>query len=134
MSEKSKDGGVLVDTSVWIDFFRKEGAISKALEGLILTGRAVVAGVVVFELSQGIRSAEEKTRILDLLSELNYVEMSIEVWQTAGELARSLKSKGLNLPVSDVLLAAVALKHDFSLFTLDRHFGGIPELKRYVPG
>jgi predicted nucleic acid-binding protein len=134
LSEKSKDGGVLVDTSVWIDFFRKEGAISKALEGLILTGRAVVAGVVVFELSQGIRSAEEKTRILDLLSELNYVEMSIEVWQTAGELARSLKSKGLNLPVSDVLLAAVALKHDFSLFTLDRHFGGIPELKRYVPG
>lgn len=133
MDSRGLDGGVLVDTSVWIDFLRKDTAPGGALEGLIRTGRVVTTGIVIFELVQGVRSDKEKAMISGLLLGLDYVEMSHDLWGFAGTLSRSLKGRGLNLPLSDVLLAAIALKHELSLFTLDSHFDGIPGLKRHAP-
>jgi len=130
---RGHDGGVLVDTSVWIDFLRNETAASGALAELIRTGRVVTAGIVIFELVQGVKPDKDKAMLSDLLSGLDYVEMSQDLWGFAGTLSRSLKGRGLNLPLSDVLLAATALRHELSLFTLDRHFDGIPGLKRHAP-
>jgi predicted nucleic acid-binding protein len=130
---RGHEAGVLVDTSVWIDFLRNETAASGALEGLIRAGRVVTAGIVIFELVQGARSDKEKAMVSDLLFGLDYVEMSHDLWGFAGTLSRSLKGRGLNLPLSDVLLAAIALKHELSLFTLDSHFDGIPGVKRHAP-
>ncbi len=45
------------------------------------------------------------------------------------ELSAALKSKGLNLPFSDILLAAIAIEHNFSIFTLDKHFEKIPGVR-----
>ena len=126
-------GDVLVDTGVWINFLRKNSEGGGALDGLIRTGRVVAAGIIILELVQGARSDKDKARIAGLLSALDYVEMSQDLWESAGTLSRSLKETGLNLPLSDVLLAAIALKHGLSLFTLDRHFDAIPGLKRYSP-
>lgn len=134
MGDRGAEGNVLVDTSVWIEFFRKDTATSRALEALIKAGRVVVPGIVVFELLQGVKPEKEKGRIMDLLSNLDYVEMSKDLWASAAVLSRSLKDKGLNLPLSDVLLAAIALKHNLPLFTLDAHFDSMAEVKRYEPG
>jgi predicted nucleic acid-binding protein len=126
-------GDILVDTGVWIDFLRKNSEGGGALEGLIRTGRVVAAGIIILELVQGAKSDKDKARITCLLSGLDYAEMSQDLWESAGTLSRSLKGRGFSLPLSDVLLAAIALKHGLSLFTLDSHFDAIPGLKRYSP-
>lgn len=133
MGDRGAEANVLVDTSVWIEFFRKDTATSRALETLIKAGRVVVPGIVVFESLQGVKAAKEKGKIMDLLSNLDYMEMSKDLWASAALLSRSLKERGLNLPLSDVLLAAIAHKHNLPLFTLDAHFDGIAEVKRYEP-
>jgi predicted nucleic acid-binding protein len=126
--------GVLVDTCIWIEFFRKNTAAAQALTDLIEAGRAVIAGVVMYELTQGVRSDKERTTIRNLLAGLDYVEMSPDLWGAAGGLGRAFKRKGHNIPMSDLLLGAIAIKHNLSLFTTDTHFDTIPGLKRYMPG
>jgi predicted nucleic acid-binding protein len=131
LGDKSSRGQVLVDTSVWIEFFKKGGDTGAALGSLIKTGRVVVAGVVLYEVLQGIKSEKEKRHVTALLSNLDYVEMSQDLWTSAGSLSQTLKGKGFNLPMSDILLAAMALKNNLSVFTLDSHFQHIPGIRLY---
>jgi predicted nucleic acid-binding protein len=40
----------------------------------------------------------------------------------AGNLAAQLRAKGLTLPLTDVLIATVALRNQVSVLTIDKHF------------
>lgn len=84
-----------------------------------------------FEVLQGIRSDSEKNKILSILSTLPYVEMTKKLWQSAAELSVLVKKNGVNLPLSDILIAAIAIKNDLSIYTLDNHFTQVPNLRLY---
>jgi len=88
-------------------------------------------GIVMFEVVRGIKSEHEKSKILDVLTGLPYIEMTQALWQKSADLSISLKKNGLNLPLSDIFIAAVAVENDLSIFTLDQHFNQIPNLKLY---
>jgi predicted nucleic acid-binding protein len=128
---ENSNNGVLIDTSVWIEFFKKTSLAGDAVVELLNKGLVWVSGIELCELVQGAKSEAEKTRIISQLTNLHYVEMSVGLWQRAGEVAMSLKRKGLSLPVSDILLAAVAIEHNLSVFTLDKHFESIPGIRLY---
>lgn len=128
---KNSNNGVLIDTSVWIEFFKKRSITGDAVVELLNKGLVWVSGIVLFELVQGAKSEAEKTRIISQLTNLHYVEMSVGLWQRAGELAIMLKKNGLNLPVSDILLAVVAVEHNLSVFTLDKHFESMPGIRLF---
>jgi predicted nucleic acid-binding protein len=123
---REKSDGILADTSAWIEFFKLQSGIGDALETLILEHSVWTCGGVLFELVQGVKSDNEKAQILSTLSHLNYVEMSKALWQKAGDLSASLRKKGLTLPQSDLFIAVIAIEHNLSVFTLDRHFEDIP--------
>jgi predicted nucleic acid-binding protein len=127
LSEKSS--GILADTSVWIEFFKQNSGTGDALEALILEDTVWTCGVVLFELVQGVRSEVEKAQILTTVSHLKYAEMSKSLWQKAGDLSAALRKKGLTLPHSDIFIAAIAIEHNLSIFTLDGHFAQIPWVK-----
>lgn len=119
---------ILVDTSIWIEFFKSQSKIGDKLEALLKEDSVWVCGVVLFELVQGIKSDSEKKQITGFLKDLNYIEMTDTLWQKAGEVSRSLKARGITLPFSDILIAAIALDKNLSVFTLDKHFEHIPGL------
>ena len=73
---KNKHRHVLVDTSVWIEFFRKNSLVSNSLELLIVENLIEVCGVVLFELLQGIKSETEKLKVQELLLNLPYAEIN----------------------------------------------------------
>ena len=126
-----KDSNILADTSVWIEFFKPQSAIGKKLESFVIKNSVCLCGTVLFELVQGVRSEEEKAKILEALSDLEYLEMTRSLWEKAGTLSASLKKKGLNLPLSDIFIAAIAIEHNLQIFTLDKHFEQIPGVKIY---
>jgi len=129
MEEKSR--GVLADTSVWIEFFKPESPIGKKLEALIVKNSVRICGIILFELLRGVKSEAEKTKILEALSTIEYLEMTKSLWQKAGEISASIKKKGLNLPLSDIFIAAIAIEYELHIFTLDKHFEQIPGVKIY---
>ena len=121
----------LVDTTIWIEFFRSRSKMADHLEMLLKENLVLTCGIVMFEILQGIKSEDEKNEVLGVLSGLPYVEMMEKTWQKAAELSVALKKGGVNLPLSDIFIAAIAIENELPVFTLDKHFEQIPNLKLY---
>lgn len=124
---------ILADTSVWIEFFKAGSKTGDTLAELLGRNNACTCGIVLFELMQGIKSEAEKSAILSMLSELQYFEMTAALWQKAAGLSHALKKKGLTLPLTDIFIASIAIAHNLSIFTLDRHFEQIPGVALHKP-
>ena len=120
-----------MDTTIWIEFFRTRSKIGDRLEMLLMENTVWTCGIVMFEVLQGIKSAGEKSKILGVLGSLPYFEMTKKLWQSAAELSIFMKKNGVNLPLSDIFIAAIAVENDLSIYTLDKHFEQIPNLKLY---
>ncbi len=123
---------VLADTCVWIDFFRSSNAVGDELERLLKTDSVWTCGIVIFELLQGIISDRERTLIKNILLNLHYIEMSQALWQKAADISTKIRKKGHNIPMSDILIATVAIEYDLWVFTVDTHFKKIPGVKLYT--
>ena len=123
---------VIVDTSVWIQFFNAPHSKEKAeLDKLLSDNRVVVVGVVVSELFQGSNSQKNCERIEDKIVVLPYAEVSDNVWKKVGETSFNLRKQGITLPLTDLLIATLAREHNFQVYTLDPHFEKIPGVKLY---
>lgn len=128
---KNKTRRVLADTGVWIEFFRKNSSISNGLESLIVQDLIEVCGVVLFELLQGIKSGTEKLKVQEILLNLPYIEINKVIWQKSAEISLNLKKRGLTVPFSDILIGALAIENNLSVFTLDKHFDLISGVELY---
>lgn len=128
-----RDGGVVIaDTSVWIEYLRGGHEPTRSvLRTLIRAEQAALVGVVLAELLQGCRTPKESNTILTQLTGLRFLEASFATWKRTGELSSSLRRKGITLPLSDLIIAVLALEHDCRVFALDPHFKQIPGLKLY---
>jgi hypothetical protein len=124
----TKDG-VVVDTSVWIAFFRDKQPIASKLTDLIENHQAFLTGVVLAEILQGIKNTREEKRILEAVLGVPDLEISNHVWAKTGQMSALLRRKGINIPLTDAALAVLCFEHSFSLFTLDKHFEGISGVK-----
>jgi len=122
---------VLVDSSVWIDFFSASpGPAGQLLRQWIADAQPVlIAGVVITEILQGLtRDVETIERFLSQWEMLE--PQGIATYIRAANLFRLGRSRGLPLTTVDVLIAGIALDHKVELFTLDRDFA---RLARFVP-
>jgi predicted nucleic acid-binding protein len=115
---------VLVDTSVWIDFFQSNNSShTEALEGLIRdNNRAVICGIVLQEILQGIKDDKSYETTRERLSKLPFIGTGKEIYIYASSLYRILKRKGITIPSVDTTIAAIAIFNGLSLFTRDEHF------------
>ncbi len=121
---------VLVDTSVWIDFFRNDTSRpGDSLDSLLEEDRALLCGIVEMEIFQGLRSSERR-EVEAAFELIPYVETTREDCIAAGTLWPSLRKEGDTGPPTDCLIAQLCLRHDFYLFSLDAHFDRIKQLKR----
>ena len=121
-----KPVGSLVDTSVWIDFFRGVASVKELLTKLIGRDRVFTAGPVLFELLQGIKSPEERGQVKEALLAMNFLDITPEDWEGAALVSRELRSKGVTIPMTGLLLAQLAKAHDLEIISLDPHFDQVP--------
>ena len=123
---------VLIDTSIWVEYFLgKNEELVDSVKDLIRTRRATLCGIVLSELLAGVKAKRSRDTLKQTLDALEYAEVSRDTWILAGELSSNLKHQGLSVPLTDLILTALALENHSELFTLDSHFDRIPELKRF---
>ena len=114
---------VLIDTSVWIDFFRKpESETGEKIVKHLKRGSISTCGVVVFEVLQGAADAEEFTFLEENLKGLHFLDSSAEVFFEAGKTSYDLRKRGITLPLSDILIATLAIANRQIVWTKDQHF------------
>jgi predicted nucleic acid-binding protein len=128
-----RSSGTLVDTSVWIEFFRGTPAIKNFLQKWIARDEVFTAGPILFELLQGIRSPEEKKQVKEALLSTNYIEITFHDWEEAAFLASSLRAKGITLPMTDILIAHLGKTRNLEITSFDPHFDQIPEILHHKP-
>ena len=125
-----------MDSSVWIDFLSSSPSPAGAeLRRMVAEAEPfALAGVVVTEVLQGLR--REVSRIEHYLSQWDLLEPSgFRTYREAAVIFRSARARGVAFTTADALIAAIALEHRATLFTLDRDFtriAGIVSLPLYV--
>ena len=126
---------ILVDTSIWIEFFNKtETRSGDSLQQILLEGRAATAGIILTELLQGARNEKEFEAILTIVSAVPVLEATLETWIQAGRISFGLRRKGVTIPTTDVVIGTLALQNECQVFSLDPHFEKIPNLKLFQSG
>ncbi|MBI3399531.1 MAG: PIN domain-containing protein [Deltaproteobacteria bacterium] len=119
---------ILVDTSVWIEFFRKKEPYYKIVGNWIDEDRICCIGLVLAELLQGVKTEKELSVIKDFLYVFEYLNESKELWEKAGELSFHLSKKGIRAGLSDCYIAAASRENEVGIITLDKHFGLIQKV------
>lgn len=129
---------VLVDSSVWIELFRKKGDLytSIAVENLIEEMQACSCGIVKLEVLGGARD-DEKAPISNVFSLIPYVPQAEAIWDEVVRFQWSVRKRGTSIPWSDALIAVIANRHDHRIYSRDKHFDALARLgliQAYNPG
>lgn len=113
---------VLLDTSIWIDYFRKKAPLIAAVDRLIDEERVCVAYLVVAELLQGCKTDLEFNILKQTTQVFPLLEERPNTWIFAADLSRRLRCEGQSVGLADCYLATLAHQHAVQLWTQDRHF------------
>ena len=127
-------GRVLIDTSIWIEFFNRDSSQpGDLLQQLLLEGRAATTGIILTELLQGAKLEKEFEAILSIVSAVPVLEATLDTWVQAGRISFGLRRKGITIPTTDLVIATIAIQNECQVFSLDPHFNKIPNLKLFGP-
>jgi predicted nucleic acid-binding protein len=114
---------VLVDTSVWIETFRRPARLR--LQDRLDLEEVVTCLPVIQEVLQGFRDESAFRLARDAMLAFPVVEspLGLEVYEEAVFLYRAARRAGLTVRSGvDCLIAACALRHDFAILHHDRDF------------
>ncbi len=108
---------LVVDTSVWVDFFR--GRDLPRLEQALKDGDVVLPPIVAAELTSAPLSRAERGRLEAFLRDLPLHPTPIEHWLRVGLLRATAARKGLTVSSPDAHVAQVALDLDGVVWSED---------------
>ena len=111
---------VLVDTSIWIDYFRG-GNNSKDIDFLIDENIIVTNEIILAELIPYLK-IKKQLKVIDLLHEVNRLPLSIH-WEEIIEFqVKCLKGGANGVGIPDLIIAQNAKQNSCELYSLDKHF------------
>ena len=126
---------VLVDTSVWINYFRKISTkgVTKLEELLDRKRPFYITGVIYQELLQGATSQKDFQRLLEYFSTqiFAYVRDPVASYSNAALIYQQCRGKGFTIRSTvDCLIAQIAIEHQLSLLHDDKDFDSIAKVSK----
>jgi predicted nucleic acid-binding protein len=119
---------VIIDTSVWIDFFNgKLTTNTKYVFELLDNKYIIIPPIILQEVLQGITTNEMFNIVEDLFLGLNFISFdSYEIAFKSAELYRTLRKKGVTIRSSnDAVIATLAIMYEAKLLHNDKDFDNI---------
>lgn len=116
---------ILVDSSVWIDYFSGNGSAETDFLDETLGNRAVAIGdLILTEVLQGFRHDRDYRTARRLLEELTVFDLlGRNMAIKSAENFRKLRKKGITIrKTADVIIASFCIEHDLPLLFSDRDF------------
>ena len=111
---------ILVDSSVWIDYFRG-GNNSEKLDYYIDENLICTNYLILSELIPTLK-IRKQYRLIKLLNEVSKISLTIN-WNKIIEYQTLCLQNGINkVGIPDLIIADNAIENDLVLFSLDKHF------------
>ena len=118
---------ILVDSSVWIDYFRTPSGQDHEIDFLIDHNLLSTNDLILAEILPAL-TFRRQHKLTGLFQEIRKTPMSIE-WDGLIELQLACLNNGVNrVGLPDLMIAQHAIQNRLALFTLDRHSTLIAEL------
>jgi predicted nucleic acid-binding protein len=119
---------VLVDTSIWIEYFRT-GNNSEKLDFFIDENLIVINDLILAELVPYLKVRNQQ-KIVKLLYNINKLELSIN-WDQIIEFQLKCLKNGLNrIGIPDLIVAQNAKQNHCEIYSLDSHFKLMKDILR----
>ncbi|MBU2714421.1 type II toxin-antitoxin system VapC family toxin, partial [Zooshikella harenae] len=118
---------VLVDTSVWIDYFNGKATVhTDRLDSLLSTEIVVVGDLILAEILQGFRVDRDFKRAKELLTELDVYPLCNQYLAIkSAENYRTLRKKGITVRKTiDCIIATFCIERKIPLLFSDKDFEG----------
>jgi len=117
---------VLVDTSVWVAYFRHGNDLEQLDflidENLVVTNDLILAELIAF------LKARNQNKIIALLHSVEKLRLNIN-WKQIIALQYACLKSGLNgLGLPDLIIAQNAQQHGCEIYSLDNHFQLIKDI------
>jgi len=116
---------IVVDSSVWIDYFNGvDSAASERLDTLLGAEPLAVGDLILTEVLQGFRSDADYRTAKELMTSLTVLEMlGQKVAIQSAENYRSLRSRGITVRRTvDTIIATYCIEHNLPLLFEDKDF------------
>ena len=116
---------ILVDSSVWIDYFRSAETSQVALlDSLLGRSQLAVGDLIAAEVLQGVRDEREFKWVKKTLDAFDHVDLAgYDLAVRAAENYRSLRAKGVTIrKMTDAIIATRCIENDLTLLHADRDF------------
>ena len=116
---------ILVDSSVWIDYFIGNDSEETDFLDRTLGNRGVAIGdLILTEVLQGFRRDKDYKNARRMLAELTVFELlGKKMAITCADNFRKLRKKGITVrKTADVIIASYCIEHQLPLLFLDRDF------------
>jgi predicted nucleic acid-binding protein len=114
---------LVVDTSVWVDFFR--GDPLPDLELALREGLIVLPPLVVAELLSAPLRKRQREELTSLLTDLPLHATPFDHWRRVGELRAGLARRALTVSAPDAHVAQCAIDLDARLWSRDTVFAKV---------
>ena len=111
---------VLVDTSIWVEYFRT-GDNSEKLDFLIDENLIVTNDLILAELIPFLKIQNQR-KIINMLLNINRFDLSVN-WNQIIEYQYKCLKNGLNgIGIPDLIIAQNAKQNHCEIYSLDNHF------------
>jgi predicted nucleic acid-binding protein len=121
---------VLVDTSVWVDYFNgMDTAETNSLDRLLGSGRVLIGDLILTEILQGFARDTDYRRAQNLLRDVPYANLvGRNVAIAAADNYRRLRRRGITVRKTiDVIIGTFCIESDHELLHCDRDFDPLEE-------
>jgi predicted nucleic acid-binding protein len=116
---------ILVDTSVWIDYFNGNiNTHTDILDAALIEGIVAIADIIFLEILQGFRNDKDYIKARNTLATLDqYSLFNSQMVEICAENYRSLRKKGITIrKTNDVIIATYCINYHIPLLFKDRDF------------
>lgn len=121
---------ILLDTSIFIDHFRKQIKSGSALSSLALDFDFAISTVSAFEIKVGLNTPEKQYEYREMIDYVDILPFDALCVDSAVRIYQTLKKANNLIDIPDLFIAATALRHSLPVATLNKkHFAIIPDLE-----
>jgi predicted nucleic acid-binding protein len=125
----------MIDSSVWINYFRdKNYEFTPFIKELMEKDQVYINGIIQIELLKGAKSEKNYRSLKNSLNGLHFLEIDKGLFDSISEAAFKLRTNGVTVPLTDLIIAVQCVENGLILIEEDRHFEFIRdhfELKLY---
>ena len=116
---------ILVDTSVWVDYFNGvENPQTDQLDAALINDDVVIGDLIYLEILQGFRSDSDFKQAKEMLNALEQYQMfGVGMADKCAENYRKLRKNGITIrKTADVIIATFCIDQKIPLLFIDRDF------------